>query len=100
MTDFEKLLYAEGYIRELKKEISKSEFNNGILISEVNELLYYLKETKPESNKLRIYKKQNRDKDKKIQKLKEEIDKHKLENLKLNKELSYYKLLNKQLCQQ
>jgi len=100
MTDFEKLLYAEGYIKELKEEIRRVNYNNGVLKSEIDTIMHYLKTNQPRSSTLMKYKKIMTEKDKAIKKYKDEIDKYKLDTLNLNKQLSYYKLLNKQLCQQ
>lgn len=56
MTDFEKLLFVEGYIKELKLKISQLEFKIGELQSEKDELFFLLKKEKPENDKLRKYK--------------------------------------------
>ena len=71
LSDFEKLLFAIGYIKELKRDIEKLNqeheqeiktfnFNKGVLLSEIDELKYILKQDKPESLKLKSYKDQIR----------------------------------------
>jgi predicted RNase H-like nuclease (RuvC/YqgF family) len=56
MTDFEKLLFTESYIKFLKSKIASIETENGKLQSEVFELQYLLKQEKPENHKLYRYK--------------------------------------------
>jgi hypothetical protein len=92
MTDFEKLLFAEGYIKELKDALRKAEFNNGVLRSEIDDIMHYLKTNQPRSNSLMRYRKYINNINKQQEKLKDELYKYKFDNLKLNKELSYYKL--------
>ena len=61
LTDFEKLLFAKSYIKELKVNIQKLEMEKGIMKSEIDELKYRIKQEKPEVNKLIKYKKQMKD---------------------------------------
>jgi chromosome segregation ATPase len=67
LTDFEKLLFAESHIKELKKEIAVINIKNGILQSDIDELIdekakdkkefkRILKQENPEANKLEEYK--------------------------------------------
>ena len=46
LTDFEKLLWAESYVKELKALLKKAEIYNGVLLSEIDELEYELEKIK------------------------------------------------------
>ena len=48
LTDFEKLLFTEEYIKELKELLKKSEIKNGKLKSENDELIYIIKKEHPQ----------------------------------------------------
>jgi predicted RNase H-like nuclease (RuvC/YqgF family) len=75
LTDFEKLLFAKGHIKELQKELKALKAENGILQSEIDELKFLLKQEKPENNKLYSYKKQIKDIRKKCKELKSAYNK-------------------------
>ena len=77
LTDFEKLLFAENYIKELKQEIIKINLEKGILKSEIDELKYRLKSENPTADKLHKYKaqiKSTRAKCKKFENLYEQVN--------------------------
>ena len=46
LTDFEKLLFAQSQIKELKKLLKESDEKNGKLISAVDELKHYIQTAK------------------------------------------------------
>jgi len=56
LTEFEKLLFLESYVKELKKTISERDMMIGTLKSDISELEYLFKKEKPENSKLRSYK--------------------------------------------
>lgn len=58
LTDFEKLLFAESYIKELKAEVKKLNTEKGIMKSEIDELKYRFKNENPTADKLHKYKEQ------------------------------------------
>ena len=58
LTDFEKLLFALRYIKELKAEIKNLNVEVGVLKSEVSELNYRLKYENPSAHKMGSYKAQ------------------------------------------
>lgn len=63
LTDFEKLLYAQLCIKELRKKNKELEFDNGVMASEIDELSFYNKNFRKSISK----------KDKQINKLKLEL---------------------------
>ncbi len=50
MEDFERLLFAEAYNKDLKKLLKKAEQDIGVLKSEKEELIYLLKKANSEIN--------------------------------------------------
>ena len=60
LSDFEKLLFAESEIIELKKKLADTCVENGMLTSEMDELKHLFKQEKPENHKLQKYKEQIR----------------------------------------
>lgn len=77
LTDFEKLLFAESYIKELKAEAKKLNTEKGIMKSEIDELKYRLKCDNPTADKLHKYKEQiknTRVKCKKYQRMYERVN--------------------------
>lgn len=72
LTDHEKLLVANSYVKLLKSDIKKLNQEKGELQSEIEELKFRLKQEKPENNKLHAYKvqiKNTRAKSRKYQRL-------------------------------
>lgn len=79
--DFKKLLFANKFIEEQKKEISelkkelkKTSNENGVLKSEKDELEYLLKKENPENNKVRSYVQQIKGLERKIKRYKRLYD--------------------------
>lgn len=69
-TDFEKLLFANNQIKDLKKELKETKIKLGILQSEKDELNSLLSDTKTGLQKYQNLKEQNAKKDTTIRDLK------------------------------
>jgi len=69
LDDFQKLLFAQREIKELKEKLSKKEIELGIVTSERDEVIHLLKDPKLGLHKYLTLKEQSRNKDKSIQKL-------------------------------
>lgn len=69
-TDFEKLLFANNQIKDLKKELKETKIKLGILQSEKDELQSLLSDTKTGLQKYQNLKEQNAKKDTTIRDLK------------------------------
>lgn len=90
LTDLEKLLYANAYIEELRKDIKNLNVQNGMLKSEIDELKYAFKKKYPKVVKLEHQKKH-------IKQLVEKINHLKETNEKLIIKIIKYERLNKNL---
>jgi predicted DNA-binding protein YlxM (UPF0122 family) len=65
LTDFEKLLFAQTFIKELKKELSEANVKNGVLLSEIDELKDIIAKSK-DTNRILSYKAQMKSYQKKL----------------------------------
>lgn len=84
LTDFEKLLFAESYIKKLKNYIKSLHFERGVRITEIQELKYLINKN-PDLQKQLSIRKNLSSLSKKYEKLKKQNN----ELIKNNKELNW-----------